>query len=134
MEDKTLYEMILEKLGVQEDERFNIRRVKNDKLSLYSPHHFKDGYLIDREDDVSDGIFAELITGNATIEKLPWKPKIRETVYCIGNSKGTIYNRLFNDTASDLAMLKCEWVFKSYKEAEANKKRVLEEMKEVLGK
>lgn len=133
MEDKTLYEMILEKLGVEEGERFKILSDDYNELLEKEVFHFYGGYLYDDDCEAISGILIQdLINGKATIEKLPWKPKVGEIIYFIGNSKGIIHEKLFNDIVSDLAMLKCEWFFKSYKEAEENKERVLKEMIEVL--
>lgn len=130
MEDKTLYEMILEKLGIEKYERFNILLDGNEP-SLYDPYHFDEGYLIDGTDDVADDAFAKLLTGKAIIEKLPWEPKLNDNVWYV-NMDGEIYMTSLSNCVIDLAMLECGWYFRTKKEAEANRERVLAEMKEIL--
>ncbi len=130
MEEKALYEMILEKLGVEEGEKFIIRLGDE---NLYNPYHFSEGYLIDNDDDFDEGLFVNLLTGEATIEKLPWKPFNGDVVWYV-NYYGYVCKSTFSyQHPSHLSKLKCGWIFKSYEESEANKDRVLAEMKEVLG-
>lgn len=131
MEDKTLYEMILDKLGVEEGEKFNVSTDLVGSI-IVNPYHFNDGFFIDRTGEVDDNLFIDLLMGKATIEKMPWKPNFMDYVFFIDNKSEKVYQTMFSNIPSDLAMLKCEWFFKSYKEAEANKERVLKEMGEVL--
>lgn len=130
MKDKTLYEMILEKLGVEENERFNIL-LEGNEPSLYNPYHFDKGYLIDGTDDVADDAFAKLLTGKAIIEKLPWEPKVGDKVWFV-SLNGDIYTIFLSNSILDLAMLKCGWFFKSYKEAKANREKMLEIMRGIF--
>lgn len=127
MEDKSLYEMILEKLGVEKYERFNILFEGNEP-SLYNPYHFDEGYLIDGTDDVADDAFAKLLTGKAIIEKRPWKPKLNDNVWYF-DTDGEFYTKVFSNCVTDLAMLECGWYFRNLKEASENRGRVLEIMK-----
>ena len=47
---------------------------------------------------------------------------------------GCVYSLVFNfDDSDGVALLKCGWLFRTKEEAEANRERVLKEMKEVMG-
>lgn len=131
MEEKTLYEMILEKLGVEEGEKFNII-LENGKPSRFNFFYFEGCHLYDKYGNKSSSALGRLITGKATIEKLHWKPKVGEIVYYVDCVDEEIHGTPFSYNPFDLAMLKCEWYFRTEEKAEANKERVLKEMKEVL--
>lgn len=79
-----------------------------------------------------DGYFLKyLLNGDFEIEKIPWKPKEDEEYYFIWGD-GDVSHFLYNKDIVDIALIKCGWAFRTEEEAEANKERVLKEMREVL--
>lgn len=72
-----------------------------------------------------------LLNGDFEIEKIPWKPKKGEKYYCIRKNGDIDWNLNYAGTY-DAAIIKSGWTFRSKEEAEANKERVLKEMREVL--
>lgn len=73
----------------------------------------------------------ELLKGELEIERIPWKPKKDEKYYCIRKNGDIDWNLNYVGTY-DAAIIKSGWVFRSKEEAEANKERVLKEMREAL--
>ena len=72
-----------------------------------------------------------LLNGDFEIEKIPWKPKEDERYYLV-NENGDINSYENNYALWDACLIKCGWAFRTKEEAEANKERVLKEMREVL--
>ncbi len=72
-----------------------------------------------------------LLNGDFEIEKIPWKPKKGELYYTILND-GDIVHYWHSNTIGDAALIKSGWTFRTEIEAEDNKGRVLEEIREVL--
>lgn len=138
-EEKTLLEVVMEYLGVTEGEEFNIvwGSGNDSSLSTLNPFMFKDGELLNNYQNSSDNYLGWLITGAYKIEKLKWKPKDGERVWYIFNSKHTEESWCESCTCDSkntvyVALYKCGWLFRTKKEAEANRERVLAEMKEVM--
>lgn len=75
--------------------------------------------------------FVEILKGELEIERIPWKLKDGEKYYFI-TGNGDIDYCFNGKTADDAMRIKSGWVFRTEEEAKANKKRVLEEMREVL--
>ena len=132
MKNKTIYEIMLEKFGLEEGEKFKILSDDYNELLEKEVFHFDGGYLYDEDCESVNGLLLQdLINGNATVEKLPWKPKQGEEVWYV-NPAGYIFRNTFSFTTRYLSMLKCGWIFKTEKEAEENQQRILAEMREVL--
>lgn len=73
-----------------------------------------------------------LLNGDFEIEKIPWKPKEGERYYYYVMSDGGVYLYTRDYCLLDASLIKSGWVFRTKEEAEANKERVLKEMREVL--
>lgn len=136
-EEKTLLEIVMEYLGVKEGEEFNVVWGSgNGGSSTLNPFMFKDGELLNKYKNSCADYLGALITGKYKIEKLPWKPKHREkawTVYSDENkNRWCNYFSFQENSLSCIALYKMGWLFRTEKEAEANKDRVLKEMKEVM--
>lgn len=137
-EEKSLIKIVMEHLGVEEGEEFNIVWDDNDSSSLavYNPFMFKNGNLLSKYKNSRTDFLGHLITGESKIEKLLWKPKNGEkvwTVYSDENKNRWCNYSTFKDYSSScIALYKMGWLFKTEKEAEANMERVLKEMKEVM--
>lgn len=134
-EEKSLIEIVMEKLGVEEGEEFNIMW-NGSSLSTLNPFMFKDGKLLSKYKDSYVEYLGALITGEYKIEKLKWKPKNGEKVWSVysDENKNIWCNySIFGESFSNcVALYKVGWLFKTKEKAEANKKRVLKEMKEVM--
>lgn len=124
----TPFQYLLQYLGVEEGEEFNL------KDDAFSPYQLKGGCLVDREDDEAPDGLRCLLTGKLQIEKLPWKPKNGDMVYYVSPEYENVSKTSFFDkSVSSLALYKNGWLFKTKEEAEAEKERVLKECAEVLG-
>lgn len=131
MKNKTIYEMMLEKFRLEEGEKFKILSDDYNELLEKEVFHFDGGYLYDEDCEAVNGILLQdLINGNATVEKLPWKPKPYDEVWYVSQKSGVLFGT-FAPTAKWLSMLKCKWVFKTEKEAKENLQRILAEMGEI---
>lgn len=128
---KERMEIIAKMFDLELNEKFNII-LNSGKLSKYNPYQFTINGLIDKCGDGMNDYILELLTGNITVEKLPWKPKHCEIVYGVCN--GYVYADKFKSNRPDyLALYKLGWLFRTEEEAEANKDRVMKEMNEVIG-
>lgn len=72
-----LIDVIMQHLGVEEEERFNIID-NNGQLEAWSPYYFKDGVLLDKDDDDTCAL-DNIVSGFYTIEKIP--PITKEEAY-----------------------------------------------------
>lgn len=132
---KERIETIAKMLGVELNEKFNMV-FKDGSLSINSPYKFTEQGLFDKDNDNSIDDIGYLMIGDCTIEKLPWKPKNGDEYYYVElwDIPGIEWGRFNNNNLLQIALYKCGWMFRTKEEAEANKERVLKEMKEVIGK
>ena len=130
-EKMTPIEYLKQYLGVVDGELFDVY-VDGD-IYIYSPYYFKRNNIYDKNNcDVSYcAITHRLLTGKCTIKKRPFVPKEGEAYYYFG-AGDMIYSRENDNYSYDIAMIKCGWAFRTRAEAEANKERVMREMKEVM--
>lgn len=132
---KINYEKLLEAFGVAEGEEFLLtNNACKDKFK------FECGKLLWFDKLFNGWQESEIIEVNINelfmyeIEKIQWKPKDGETVWWICDCGDCVYSLVFNfDDSDGVALLKCGWLFRTKEEAEANRERVLKEMKEVMG-
>lgn len=118
-------------LGVEIGEEFNI--IEDGEQLYYCPYKFTEKGLVGKYNNIWDKRLSELIRGICKVEKLPWKPKDKEVVYSMLDNH-TIFPIEFDCTSTTyVALYKCGWLFRTEKEAEANKERVIKEMREVIG-
>lgn len=125
----TPIEYLMEYLGVEEDEEFNIIDKCGKKFGAF-PYTFVGYDLYDYNSEICNELILELMNGNLSVEKIPWKPLHGDTIYYI-NTNGIVQISSFYDY--HLAMLKCGWLFCTKEEAEANRERVLKEYADVIG-
>ena len=92
----------------------------------------QNGCVKDTRGPTEDDYFLKyLLNGNFEIEKIPWKPKEGERYYLVNENRDITFSK--NDYIIwDASLIKCGWAFRTKEEAEANKERVLKEMREVL--
>lgn len=126
----TLYEKILEGLGVKENEKFIIID-ENGIEHQNNPFCFVNGYLKNKFGYEQYDEIHSLLIGEYKIKK-EWKPKDGDVVWYVDMCNYINKVNFCSHSTSHLATLKCGWLFKSYDEANQNKERVLAEMIEVL--
>lgn len=121
---------VAEMLDLELDEEFNI--IEKGGSLFYSPYKITERGLIDKTHTIRDDRLGDLLRGIYSVQKLPWKPKDGDVFWAICD--GSIHVYAFSSShSSDVALYKCGWMFRTEQEAEANKERVLAEMKEVIG-
>ena len=128
----TPLEYLMEYLGVEEDEEFNIIDKCGKKFGAF-PYTFVGYALYDYNSEICNELILELMNGSLSVEKLPWKPKNKDTVWYVSIKGKAVCSTIFSDeVVADLAKLKNGWYFKTKAEAEANKERILKEYTEVI--
>lgn len=131
-------EYLKQYLGVTDGELFDVYDEYGDCIKD-CPYHFSGNQFINKRHLVDDITIYDLLTGKYTIKKCPFVPKYGETYYYFGDSAfirsfvNEIYSSENEWSPLDIALIKCGWAFRTYKAAEANKERVMKEMKEVMG-
>lgn len=127
----TPMEYLKQYLGVVDGEEFDVYDEYGDCIED-CPYHFSGNQFINKRHLVDDIAVYDLLTGEYTIKKRPFVPKYGETYYIV-HINGKVCADVNLLYVSDLAKIKCGWVFRTEAEAEANKERVMKEMKEVMG-
>lgn len=129
-EKMTPMEYLKSYLGVVDGEEFDV--YENGGLVNRKPYYFRENKILYDEFEEGDMILNGLVTGKYTIKKYPFVPKYREEYYIV-HIDGVVCTDVNDLFVSDLAKIKCGWAFRTREEAEANKERVIREMKEVMG-
>ena len=76
-------------------------------------------------------LLTELLSGEKTIKRGPWNPREGDYYYYIVWHTGEVTKKKFTLKTHDLALLANGWLFRSEQEANENKERVLEEIREL---
>lgn len=122
-EKKTPFQYMLDYYNIKVGEVFKI-----DGEKVY----FDENKMLKKENGRSAYLYISLLDETSKVEKLPWKPKYGDKVWMIF-SDGGVYECFFSESSpSNISLLKLGWLFPTKEEAESNKERVLQEMKEVL--
>lgn len=98
--------------------------------SDFNPYRFTEKGLVGCDGDIETAYCQDIINGDLVVGKTYWKPKRGDAYYYI-STMGTVISNINDFTALDLAFIKNGWCFKTRREAERNKERVLGEMKEL---
>lgn len=130
---KNLIPEICKMLGVELGEEFNVNL-----NGWNNTYRFNNNGLYGRTQTekwiACPELFCLLTTGNAEIDKLPWKPKREGTVwsFCInGDDDDDVLEvdwYVWHEDVDDLARLKAGWVYRTKEEAEAALPKVAKEM------
>lgn len=130
-EEKSLLEIVMERLNIEEGEEFNIYTDCGNPSSG-NPFMFEEQMLKDKDGYQCSNHLYLLIIGRYKIEKLKWKPKNGEHVWTVAPNNECVWF-VFDDKYPDcVACYKMGWIFKTSEEAEANQERVLAEIREVM--
>lgn len=117
-------------LGVEVGEKFNILDIHGN-LIKWAPYKLTKDGLVDRDGNYTFALFGHIISGNCTIQKLPWKPEYREEVWHI-SAKGSIFHDRFDkNSCVDLALYAIGNCFETKEEAEKNKDKIMKMQKEI---
>ena len=128
-EKLTPIEYLKKYLGVVDGEEFDVYDKYGDCIED-CPYHFSGNQFINKRHLVDDITIYDLLTGEYTIKKRPFVPRVGEIYYYFGDNE--IYSRENERSSLDIALIKCGWVFRTREEAEANKERVMKEMHGVM--
>ena len=121
------YKQIAEILGVELDEVFSLKSKDGELLSKKYRISPIAGLLLKIGDEWhQSGYIDEIIRGNLTIVKLPWKPKDDEFYYYYSPCAGITYQGRWNNTSSDYCMWKLGNCFRTSKEAGTKGKEIME--------
>lgn len=118
-------------LGIEVNEQFVVKDDDADKISFNPFKLTNDGCFVDRDNDVSNDVLANLITGEYTIEKLPFKPKNGQKYFYIA------YNGVISSTANsvmttDISLIAMGNCFRTEMDAENHKDEMLKKLNEVI--
>lgn len=130
-EKLTPMEYLKQYLGVTDGELFDVYDEYGDCIKD-CPYHFSGNQIVNERNLVDYDLVYDLMTYNYTIRKPSFVPKYDEKYFYI-SYVGVICETANWKRPADIAMIKCGWAFRTIKEAEANKERVMKEMKEVMG-
>lgn len=128
---KNLIPEICKMLGVELGEKFKV------DLSRWSGiYYFNNNGLIGKTYTehwiACPELFGLLVTGNAEIVKLPWKPRMNERYWTFMSSLegGKLYvlNYMWDNSAIDVALHKVGWVYRTQEEAESALPKVAKEL------
>ena len=117
-------------LGVVDGEEFDVYDEYGDCIKD-CPYHFSGNQIVNERNLVDYDLVYDLMACDYTIKKRPFVPNHLEEYFYI-SSLGTISKSINTLCNYDIALLKCGWIFRTREEAEANKERVMREMKEVM--
>jgi hypothetical protein len=124
------YKQVAEMLAVELNEEFRLKN-KNGKL-LSKKYRISpiDGLLLKIGDEWHQSDFiGEIISGNLTIVKLPWKPKdVEHYWYCSETREPVAIETIWAGTSGDLCKWKCGNCFKTKEEANAKGKEIMEKL------
>ena len=129
-EKMTPMEYLKKYLGVMDDELFDVYDEYGDCIKD-CPYHFSGNQIVNERNLVDCDLVYDLMACDYTIKKRPFVPKVGERYFYITKG-GCILCDMNSLNHVDLALIKCGWVFRTKAEAEANKERVMREMKEVM--
>ena len=116
-------------LGVEIGEPFDIL-VDGREINCLAPYEFEEEDFYNAEGDQASEVLYGLLTGLATIQKRPWRPKEGELFWTI-NGKGNVEKYHFSDYMYDLALLNMGNCFPTKKAAKAAVPEMLEKFEKI---
>lgn len=127
-EKKNYIEQFAEMLGVEVGEEFNIINRYGD-LFISSPHKLTEDGFVDREGHSTFKLSGHVISGDCTIQKLPWKPENGENYFFVDINRkiGSVAFNFYN--FYDLIMYSFGNCFRTKEEALKNIDKIVEKLK-----
>ena len=121
------YKQVAEMLGVELNEEFSLKHKDGTLLSKKYRISPNAGLLLKIGGEWhQSGYIGEIISGNLTIVKLPWKPKEDEFYYYYSPYCGITYQERWANTSSDYCMWKIGNCFRTREEASKKGKEIME--------
>lgn len=115
--------------NVELGEKFNLKDYKGEDLP-YNPHCFSEKGLVDRDGDFIPEAMRDLLTGDLTLEKIPFKP-FRGEWYVYVASNGRVGKSRWLNWDTDFYRYNAGNCFNSENDiSDKIKERILKEMKE----
>lgn len=123
------YKKIAEMLGVELDEEFSL---KNNDDEILSSNYKITGFggLLFKCDTkwCHSGYIDEIINGELTIVKLPWKPKFKDYYYYYSPYTELVCTEMWVSKASDYCMWKLGNCFRTKEEALTKGKEIMDQI------
>jgi len=118
--------IVVKMLGIELNEEFELLTSDGyEKFSFSSEHK-----LVDSEGYVCQSLFYDILRGDSTIKKLPWKPKEDDDYYFV-DANGGLSSTDWRDHAYDYILYNTGNCFRTKEEITSGiKERILKEMKE----
>ena len=121
------YKQVAEMLGVELNEEFSLKHEDGELLSKKYRISPISGLMLKIGDEWHQSSYiGEIISGNLTIVKLPWKPKEDEFYYYYSPYCGMTYQERWMNTSSDYCMWKIGNCFRTREEASKKGKEIME--------
>lgn len=109
-------EDVAQLLGVEIAEKFNIKG-----CGEYNPYYIDAYGIHNRKHDLSNWMISALLTGEAEIDRKPFKPVMGERYYFVSrnydNDDLYVYSREFENRSQDYALFKAGNMFRTRGEA-----------------
>ena len=104
----------------------------NGEIVAYSPYKFTNDRIVDCDDDeMSYSMLWNLLTGEYTLQRHPWKPKDGMMYWFVTPDDSVDFCYFFKDKLNSIAMLNLGNCFPSKEVAEYNAPRMLKKFEEV---
>ena len=121
------YKQVTEMLGVELNEEFRLKHEDGTLLKCKYKITECSGLLFKcNEEWLKSGYIDEIICGDLTIAKLPWKPKEDEFYYYYSPYCGITCQERWMNTSSDYCMWKIGNCFRTREEASKKGKEIME--------
>ena len=117
-------------LGLEIGEEFNAFDEDGKKFA-YGPYKITDNAIVDCEVESSPSLLYNLLTGEYTLQKRPWRPKDREGYWYITCNKDIYWDYFRTNNSCDLAFLNMGNCFPTKETAEAAVPEMLEKFEEI---
>lgn len=117
-------------LGVEIGEEFDVL-FENGLDAEYNPYKFTDTEMVDCDGDESSFTMLDLLTGEYTLQKRPWRPKDDNEYWFVELDGDVQYSYFYKDNESDLASLNMGNCFQSKEAAKAAVPEMLAKFEEI---
>lgn len=129
------YKQVAEMLGVELNEEFRLKHKDGRILKCKYKITECSGLLFKcNEEWLKSGYLDEIICGDLTIVKLPWKPKDDEFYYYYSPCAGSTNQQRWMNTSSDYCMWKIGNCFRTREEALAKGTEIMEKIEKEFRK
>lgn len=114
---------VAEILGIEMGEKFKIQYPNGDISDCY--YHFTESGIYGDDHSIVSRFLLNLVIGNYTILKNPWKPSIGKP-YWVVHPDGYVYNMVYSGCHEDKAYYKLGNCYRTKEEAETNRDKWIE--------